>query len=150
MRSNLPYRSEGKGLVKSCRKVVNPQLRLRKSMSYPPFRLERQYLLKKAVYGMSDAIPSYITDDRLAKMSNILDVGAGTCVWILDRMPQIKPRLQGGVQNSGSKHNLYACDIDDSFFPGGRHHRGIRKCFNYTFLSPLVWPERSTVTVSHW
>ena len=23
---------------------------------------------------MSDAIPSYITDDRLAKMSNILDV----------------------------------------------------------------------------
>ena len=68
---------------------------------------------------MSGAIPSYITDDRLSKMSNILDVGAGTCVWTLDlaRMPQIKPRLRGGVQNSGSKINLYACDIDDSFFP---------------------------------
>ena len=92
------------------------------SVLYPPFRLGRQYLLRKAIYGMSGAIPSYITDDRLAKMSNILDVAAGTCVWTLDlvRMPQLKSRLRGGAgdtRNSGSKINLYACDIDDSFFP---------------------------------
>ena len=52
----------------------------------------------------------------VSRLSNVLDVAAGTCAWTFDlaSLPGVSERLAEGVEN---RVRLYACDIDTRFFP---------------------------------
>ncbi|KAJ7134031.1 hypothetical protein C8R43DRAFT_1133048 [Mycena crocata] len=90
------------GIVKEDTLYVIPALTPEKE------RLPKQYAMKKAMYGWKNAVPDAID---LSRIRNVLDIGAGTCIWTLDlaNAPQIKAR--------SSEVQFYACDIDAKFFP---------------------------------
>ncbi|KAI8971009.1 S-adenosyl-L-methionine-dependent methyltransferase [Trametes punicea] len=82
-------------------------------------RLGKQYALKRALFGWNSPVPPSVDVSRL---SNVLDVGAGTCAWILDfaNMPEVKSRLALPGKESPSAStpvHLYACDIETQVFP---------------------------------
>ncbi|KAJ7358034.1 hypothetical protein DFH08DRAFT_847746 [Mycena albidolilacea] len=71
-------------------------------------RLLKQYAMKKAVYGWTTPVPGIV---ELSSIRNVLDIGAGTCIWSLDLVsaPEVKARR--------SEVKIYACDINEAFFP---------------------------------
>ncbi|KAJ6590123.1 hypothetical protein DFH09DRAFT_1259755 [Mycena vulgaris] len=71
-------------------------------------RLGNQYTMKKVMYGWTKPVPNIID---LSEVRNVLDIGAGTCVWTLDLAndPQIRSRRDEVM--------IYACDINVSIFP---------------------------------
>ncbi|KAJ7181527.1 hypothetical protein C8R43DRAFT_969459 [Mycena crocata] len=71
-------------------------------------RLSKFYAMKKAVYGWANAVPHTID---LSWVERVIDVGAGTCIWIQDfaAMPEIQARRD--------EIHLYVCDINTAFFP---------------------------------
>ncbi|THU94068.1 hypothetical protein K435DRAFT_860889 [Dendrothele bispora CBS 962.96] len=71
-------------------------------------RLDKQYVMKKSYYGWSSAVPPSID---LTQVNKILDVAAGTCVWVLDLVNS------PGIEHRLSSLDLYACDINSKFFP---------------------------------
>ncbi|TBU37430.1 hypothetical protein BD309DRAFT_620835 [Dichomitus squalens] len=83
-------------------------------------RLGDQYVFKKSVAGWTSAVPASVD---VSRVSNVLDMAAGTCAWILDfaSMPQVQERLSilGRTPPRGTTSiQLYACDIDVKFLPG--------------------------------
>ncbi|KAJ7200300.1 S-adenosyl-L-methionine-dependent methyltransferase [Mycena pura] len=71
-------------------------------------RLLKQYTMKNAVYGWTKPVPDIID---LSSTRNVLDIGAGTCIWSIDlaNTPEVKVRR--------SEVNIYACDINPAILP---------------------------------
>ena len=79
-------------------------------------RLSKQYALRKMVYGLSNAVPDVVD---LTQVESVIDVGAGTCAWMLDLVAnqEVSRRL--------NDMRLYVCDIDPGFFPPSITELGI-------------------------
>ncbi|KAI9059892.1 hypothetical protein FKP32DRAFT_1679430 [Trametes sanguinea] len=68
-------------------------------------RLQKQYLMKKLLTGWNAPVPQSVD---VSSVHDVLDVGAGTCAWILDF---------ASMEKVPKDVRLYACDIDTKFFP---------------------------------
>ncbi|CDO76731.1 hypothetical protein BN946_scf184813.g1 [Trametes cinnabarina] len=82
-------------------------------------RLGKQYAYKRTLFGWNSPMPPSLD---VSGLTDILDVGAGTCVWTFDfaNMPQVKPRPALPEKTQPKETllvRLYACDIDTVFFP---------------------------------
>ncbi|OSC97581.1 hypothetical protein PYCCODRAFT_1419298 [Trametes coccinea BRFM310] len=82
-------------------------------------RLGKQYAFKRALSQWNSPIPPSLDVSGIA---NVLDIGAGTCVWTFDfaNLPEVRSRLNipGKEPSKGTNPvQLYACDIETKFFP---------------------------------
>ncbi|KAL7277655.1 hypothetical protein ACG7TL_008582 [Trametes sanguinea] len=84
-----------------------------------PRRLGKQYAFKRALSQWNSPIPPSLD---VSGVANVLDIGAGTCVWTFDfaNLPEVRSRLNipGKEPSKGTNPvQLYACDIETKFFP---------------------------------
>ncbi|TFY58085.1 hypothetical protein EVG20_g8286 [Dentipellis fragilis] len=65
-------------------------------------RLASQHFMMKKVMGRPSPIPEAVDVD---KISDILDIAAGTCVWTLEvaNLLEVKPRIHPAGSDSGQK-----------------------------------------------
>ncbi|KAI9059889.1 hypothetical protein FKP32DRAFT_1679427 [Trametes sanguinea] len=82
-------------------------------------RFGKQYAFKKMLLNWDGPVPSSVD---LSRVTNVLDIAAGTCAWTLDlaAMPQIRERVVAPRKGPGTTADgvqLFACDIETKFFP---------------------------------
>ena len=75
-------------------------------------RLTDQYYMLKGGLQRTSPVPPELD---LSKISSVLDVAAGNCIWILDFASQ--PEIECRVQLTEPSIELHACDIDLGKFP---------------------------------
>lgn len=88
-------------------------------------RLVAQYVCTKKAFGWTSPIPQSVDIDSV---SNVIDIAAGTCVWLLDlaHSPDVKPRLlMPALKQPENKINLYACDLTLTKFPPKEYTDGL-------------------------